>query len=291
MYQLKDIIAFLERPLCNEWGRVGAGADAEPDEGQSADSQGDPSAEGGESQSEGEPVDKYARFRGYDGNLDAERILESYKELERDHGRLGNEVGQLRQASERWEAWANEHGAPVRAGDGISYAPGQRAEQMPARSGVVNQDEAIKIIRERWDENPMDVLDAYGKIVEERLIGRMAQRNEAFSDPLLNEHPDVKNAAMRLSSEHGLDPDVAINIVLGQKVRNGVSQATAGKGSASQSQPGVPLQQTSFIHPAGTPIQAGPGRSQLSNAERNWIRTEGSKYGITSEDDYLKWKE
>lgn len=253
MYQrLKEVFAFLARPLCNEWGRVGAEVDAEPEEGQSAHIQSDPSADDGESQSDGEPVDKYVRFRGYDGNLDAERILESYKELERDHGRLGNEVGQLRQA---------------------------------------HQDEAIEIIRDQWNDNPMTVLDAYGKIVEDRLVNRMAQRNEAFSDPLLDEHPDVKNAAMRLSSEHGLDPEVAINIVLGQKVRNAVSQATAGNGSALQSQSGVPSQQTSFIQPAGTPIQAGPGRSQLSDAQRNWIRTEGSKYGITSEEDYLKWKE
>jgi hypothetical protein len=288
MYQrLEKIFAFLARPLRNEWGRVGAEADAEPVEGQSAVGQDDPPGDGGESQSEGEPVDKYARFRGQDGNLDSERILESYKELERDHGRLGNEVGQLRQANQRWEEWANENVAPMQTGDGD--IPLQWPERMQAQSQAINQDEAIKIIRDQWDANPMAVLDAYGKIVEERLVSRMARRNEAFSDPLLKEHPDVKSAAMRLSSEHGLDPEVAINIVLGQKVRNAVSQATGGKGSALQT--GMPFQQTSFIQPAGTPIQSGPGRSKLSEAERNWIRTEGSKYGITSEDDYLKWKE
>jgi hypothetical protein len=277
MYQrLKKVFAFLARPLCNEWGRVGAEGDAEPEQGQSAHTQSDPSVDGGESQSDGEPADNYARFRGYDGNLDAERILESYKELERDHGRLGNEVGQLRQASRQWETRKNDDTTPAPPGDD-DHAP--------------NQDEAISIIREQWDENPMTVLDAYGKIVEDHLINRMAQRNEAFSDPLLDEHPDVKDAAMRLSSEHGLDPEVAINIVLGQKVRAAVSQAATGNGSASQSQPNVPPQQTSFIQPAGTPIQAGPGRSQLSDAQRNWIRTEGSKYGITSEEDYVKWKE
>ena len=171
------------------------------------------------------------------------------------------------------------------------YAPRQWYEQMQAQPQAPNQDEAIETIREQWDKNPITVLDAYGKIVEDHLINRMAQRKEAFSDPLLNEHPDVKNAAMQLSSEHGLDPEVAINIVLGQKVRNAVSQATAGDGGPSQSQPGAPSHQTSFIQPAGTPIQAGPGRSQLSDAQRNWIRKEGAKYGIASEEDYLKWKE
>ena len=273
MYQiLCRLFVFFARPLCNEWGRVGADADVEPDEGQSADTQNDPPADGGQSRSDGEPVDKYARFRGYDGNLDGERVLESYKELERDHGRLGNEVGQLRHAARQWEAWADE-------------------DNSQAQPQVANQKEAIEIIREQWDENPMTVLDAYGKMVEDRLINRMARRKEAFSDPLLDEHPDVKNAAMQLSSEHGLDPEVAINIVLGQKVRNAVSQATAGNGGPSQSQPGAPSHQTSFIQPAGTPIQTGPGRSQLSDAQRNWIRKEGSKYGIASEEDYLKWKE
>ena len=211
--------------------------------------------------------------------------------MERDHGRLGNEVGQLRQANQQWEAWANENVAQVQAGDGVSYVPRQWQERMQAQSQLGNQDEAIEIVHDKWDENPMAVLEAYGKIVEDRLIDRMARRDEAFGDPLLNEHPDVKNAAMRLSSEHGLDPEVAINIVLGQKVRNAVSQATAGTGRALQSESSVPSQQTSFIQPAGTPIQAGPGRSQLSDAQRRWIRTEGSKYGITSEEDYLKWKE
>jgi hypothetical protein len=275
MYQrVRRLFVLCARPLINEWGRIGAEVDAEPGEGQSAEIKSDPPADGGESQSDGEPVDKYARFRGYDGKLDAERVLESYKELERDHGRLGNEVGQLRQAAQQRETWANED---------IPHAH--------AQPDAANQEEAITIIREQWDKNPITVLDAYGKMVEDRLIDRMTQRQEAFSDPLLEEHPDVKSSAMQLSSEHGLDPEVAINIVLGQKVRNTVSQATAEKGGSSQWQPGAPPHQTSFIQPAGTPIQAGPARSQLSDAQRNWIRKEGPKYGITSEEDYLKWKE
>jgi hypothetical protein len=234
-------------------------------EGQSsATPTGDPGqAEPGQSQTGG--ADKYAKFRGEDGNLDPERILESYTNVEQEKGRLANEVGQLRQANEGWAEWKEGNFVETPDGGLISKAEYERQNAQPNPNP--SDTDFVETIRDQWDENPMTVLEAHAKFVEDRLLGRLSERDAAFSDPLLANHPDIREEAERVSRERGMSYDDAVTFAMGKKTRSAATGNTANTGPALA--PGqIPSRDTSsFIPPAGTPPQTPNPEDTLTDEE------------------------
>lgn len=244
----------------------------------SVEPQSDPGvADTGQPQNNEQPAADFPNLRNEDGSLNEEKMLGTYKELQKMSGDQANELGQLRTANDQWAVYRT--GEQERIDAAVA-----NAAPTPAPSGGADYE---ALLDERWDTDKVGFVKELLVAAEDGALKRMTEQQTAFSDPMLDKHPDIKMVAQGLMAESGYSAADAIDLALGRKARGVV----AGGGDSINPSPAVPptssgYDRSSFIAATGTPSDRAPSTTtELSVAEKQMADKQGMTY-----EEYAKWK-
>ncbi len=224
-----------------------------------------------------EPVADFPNLRNADGTLNEERVISNLRERDKFVGQQTNELGQLRTANDQWAVYGASEQERIDAALS-NVAP------TPAPSGDTDYE---ALLEERWDTDKTGFVKELLIAAEDGAVKRMTAQQVAFSDPMLDKHPDLKMVAQELMAESGYSAADAIDLAIGRKTRG----AVAGGGDSINNSPSVPptssgYDRTGFIAATGTPLGAVPSATaELTADEKAWAK----KTDMT-EEEYIKWK-
>lgn len=240
----------------------------EPDTGKPAEDAAPSGPPEGGQPSGGEPSFNLDKFKNSDGTIDYTRLQDAYGNIEKEKGRLANEVGDLRKAATDYtDFFKNEyvetapnqwvHKSQANARHEPPAAP--RTETPPAGP---TREELNERIRDALATDPASVVEMIFTTASRNALQEQARREKALSSPFAQKDASIKSEAIEYMNK-GYGEEEAIAIAVGRK-----AMAMAGGG-----QPSGPSNWTlpssmnvtrTFIQPNGKPPNSEPKKPELS---------------------------
>lgn len=234
-------------------------------------------------------TDALAQFIGDDGTLDKAKLqqeLKNYGELQSEHGRQSNEVGDARKQIDRYKEFVNAQfvddpqnpGTPIHKSELV-------ARERTAQGGQLNNEQIDERLRELMDEHPDQYTEMMLEAATTQAVERMTQREQAFSSPaakeILAKHPDIRPLAERIAQERRIPIDSALKEAIGEKFLNFAS----GDNAPGITLPVPPVNLGSLTTPSRTFMAPGgtiPEQKPKSNLTEAQIAA-GKRMGLTTE--------
>ena len=168
-------------------------------------------------------VDKHAKFRGPDGALDGEKIVNSYDELQAKFDEQGNEVGKLRKDYADAEAFYQSEYVvdPDNPGQEIHKSVlehRQSQSDQPPTGGKLTKAEINEKLRDMIDLEPEEFLKLSTALARNELRAEQAVFADPATQKVVDDYPDIQPRAQELAQQRKIPLNEALQQALGEKM-------------------------------------------------------------------------
>jgi hypothetical protein len=244
----------------------------EPDTGKLPDPQ--PSGPAPDGQPQDAPpqnIGDLEKFKKPDGSVDYAKLQEAYVNVEKEKGRLGNEVGELRKATEQYnQFFANEY---VQVGDQWVHKSQLRTrepEPPPRNDAQPSQEEINERLRQALADDPATVFNALLKSATNAALAEQTRREKVLSNPLAQKDAEIKSLAIDYMNK-GYGEEEAIAIAVGKRAMAMANGQPPNGGPSTFTLPStLSIPNRTFMQPNGQPPASAPKKPELTAEQRQW---------------------